>query len=53
MAKDCVGTQDSRGGGVNDGLMVLDILAHHPSTAVHRDKIDASLCFRQSIARIS
>src|SRR5256885_13143196 len=31
--KICLGHKIPAGGGVKDGLMVLDILAHHPSTA--------------------
>src|SRR5207245_3375277 len=31
--KTVLGHKIPAGGGVNDGLMVLDILAHHPSTA--------------------
>jgi hypothetical protein len=50
----CWVTRFPAGGGVNDGLMVLrHTRAPSVDREVHRDKVDASLRFRQSIARIS
>jgi uncharacterized protein (DUF1800 family) len=42
-AKTVLGTLIPAGGGINDGNMVLDLLASHPSTAMH---VATKLCVR-------